>query len=804
MRVCLMWEKCDLAAKFIGISHFRYIGSMNTSNGRSTRYDVTNVSRYDLDKDKVVISVWSSKGSTRTGLCILNLSTFSLILDEYIDSQSYSRTIHMINIHKPYQVLIPRVLREERLGIVLGSSLPQIKPVRSAYLDANDCLNFLRLYSIDKLDCVYDDKKLAVTAGATCVNQVISSNKYHESFVKLRIRFETCESFMLIDTRTINQLELVENTLGTQGTSLYKVMNNCMTTMGRKLLKSNILQPLTDKTCIELRLQAVQELKLSNLLLEIRNLIKQFHDLDRLFNTLLVSNVISTEGRINNVLILKETIELTRQIPRLLSPFNSTIITQIKVICANPQIYNVGPLINEFINLDCEIAEGALNFKNQKAYAIKEGKNGLLDVSRQIYKSIYDNIISMTDALSFEYDINIAYHFDASRGFYFKIKSNSMDLPPVFIKKFKRKNVIECNTIELMKYNSRFTEISQEIIQLSDQSIGELYSILSEYASPLFMVSEAIGILDLLSCFAYNALNSGNVYIMPRLADQLRLKASRHVLLESVIRDKLVANDYTGEVDSSRLQLIVGSNMSGKSIYLRQICYVVIMAQIGSFVPAEYATLPLFKKLHTRIGSDNEDSTISLFSQEMTDMAYILNEANENNLIIVDELGRGSSLTDGFAISLAISEHLLKTKAMIFMSTHYHDLAQILANKRGVVVSHMQVDVNNDKLQMRYKISQGPQGILGYGIKYAENTGLLPGSMIEDAKLISGNLRNGNQNRQNILQDRLVESRKQKLEFDLFVALKAAKRAIGTKENEYLVKALKEMQVKYIDELSRI
>lgn len=773
---------------------------MNTS-GNSASYDASRT-QYS-DEEKVLISVCCGKGdSTRVGMSILNLANSSLILNEFTDSQAFSRTIHMISLYN-CEVIIPSSSIEDKFGTILASNT-KFTRIKLKFDLAED-LEFLRLYAVDK-NCLlnlFDDKKLAINAGSLAIKFVIGSTKY--SLNKLRIFFKSCESYMLIDSRSIKQLELIENHLnGNSGTSLYKILDNCNTKMGQKLLKANISQPLTDKIHIELRLKSVRELKMSHNLSDIRSLLSQYQNLERLFNTFINSALINPEDRINNVLILKDSITITSAFPPLFTSFKSELLVEISSICSNSQVSNVGTLINEYINLDCQRATGSLNIKNQKAYAVKSGKNGLLDVSRNLYKSLYDNVISMVESLSIEHNIIISYHFDASRGFYLKIKCDSLNLPLVFINKIKKRNIVECTTIDLMKFSSRFREINNEIISLSDTCISELYSLLSEYVSPLFMVSEAIATLDLLCCFAYNSNNALNVYIMPQFSNFLRLKNSRHVMLESIIGSSLVPNDYTGEIENSRFHLIAGSNMSGKSVYLRQICYLVIMAQIGSFVPAEYAVLPIFKNLHTRIGSDNEDSTISLFSREMTDMANIINEVNEDSLIIIDELGRGSSLTDGFAISLAISEHLLKTRAIVFMSTHFHDLAQILGSMSGFDVSHMRVDVDDNKLTMRYKIEKGQEIISGYGLKYAESSKLLPQKLIEDAKKISLDLRSLSKDQKQLLHDRLLVSKRQKLNNQFMHALNAAKDMIGKKDDAMLVQALLNMKKRYIEERNKL
>lgn len=307
-----------------------------------------------------------------------------------------------------------------------------------------------------------------------------------------------------------------------------------------------------------------------------------------------------------------------------------------------------------------------------------------------------------------------------------------------------------------MKCNSRLKSITSEITMISDQIIDELFDKLNDAIFPLFMVSEAVSVLDLLCSFATLVTSSTAGYVKPVFttdhddtegnqslnSGKLALKQSRHPVLDRIMKYKpFIPNDIYAAQDTSRMNIITGVNMSGKSVYLRQIALLAIMAQTGCFIPAEFARMPIYRALYARISNDPDDDMLkSSFTAEMTEIAYILHHVKEpcpsdcnssiwSELIIIDELGRASSVADGLAVSLAITDWLVRqsfidedmsredgkiyrlsnnalkrqkatdkvTKKAVttFMSTHFHDLAKAMGMRPGVSIINMRADVSH-------------------------------------------------------------------------------------------------------------
>lgn len=330
--------------------------------------------------------------------------------------------------------------------------------------------------------------------------------------------------------------------------------------------------------------------------------------------------------------------------------------------------------------------------------------------------------------------------FDRARQYYISLSATTVEsLPDVFINVFRKKNRIECQTLDLVKLNQKITDAHNEVINMSDETVqGLIHNICSEI-SGLFKVSEAIAILDILTAFAQ--LATSNDYIRPELTDTLAIKSGRHPIREKIHTKKFIPNDAYA-TQQSRFQIITGCNMSGKSTYIRTLALMTVMAQIGCFIPAEYASFPIVHQLFARVStSDDLEANISTFAAEMREMAFILRNIEPRSMVIVDELGRGTSTTDGLAIAIAIAEALVESHALVWFVTHFRDLALIMGERNGVVSLHLTAEVSPDasKMTMLYKIAEGIDTNQFYGLALAKLVDLPPG-VLETTQQVSEKL----------------------------------------------------------------
>ena len=352
--------------------------------------------------------------------------------------------------------------------------------------------------------------------------------------------------------------------------------------------------------------------------------------------------------------------------------------------------------------------------------------------------------------------------YDTARQYYICIPiSDAESLPDVFINVFRKRSRVECQTLDLVKLNQKITDAHTEVISMSDQTVQELIRDVCAQVSGLFRVSEAIGMLDMLTAFAQLATSYD--YIRPELTATLAIKAGRHPIRERIHSSKFIPNDAYA-TPQTRFQVITGCNMSGKSTYIRSMALMTVMAQIGCFIPAQYASFPIVHQLFARMATtDDLDANVSTFAAEMREMAFILRHVQPRAMVLVDELGRGTSTTDGLAIAVALAEALLASNALVWFVTHFHDLARILSERNGVTNLHLAADITADasKMTMLYQIAEGPVPDRRYGLVLAQLVDLPP-AVLEVAKRVSETL-DGFAQRQNSSSRVVKIARKRKL-----------------------------------------
>ena len=329
--------------------------------------------------------------------------------------------------------------------------------------------------------------------------------------------------------------------------------------------------------------------------------------------------------------------------------------------------------------------------------------------------------------------------YDTLRQYYIQMPilvANDRELPEVLIDRFQRRKFLECQTIELKKLNRIFVDSHNEVLKQSDETVQDLIENVRDEMEPLFKACDAIAMLDMLGSFAQ--LATAQDYCRPEITKALAVKSGRHPIREKIHSQKYIPNDaYASQ--QSRFQIITGCNMSGKSTYIRSLALMVVMAQIGSFVPASYASFPIFHQLFARISMDDcIEANMSTFGAEMRETAFILRHVDERSIVIIDELGRGTSTRDGISIAIAIAEALVDSRALVWFVTHFRDLAIILGERNGVVNLHLAVelDTEKDRLTMLYRVASGYVQEKHYGLALAKVMDL-PADVLQVAEKVS-------------------------------------------------------------------
>lgn len=400
------------------------------------------------------------------------------------------------------------------------------------------------------------------------------------------------------------------------------------------------------------------------------------------------------------------------------------------------------------------------------------------------------------------HNLNLDLKFENARQYYIRIDASQLenkDLPDVFINVFRRKNIIECQTLDLLKLSQKIADSHHEVLQMSDRTVQTLIDNIREDIAPLFKICDAIALLDMLSAFTH--LATAQDYVSPELIDTLAVRDGRHAILEKIHREEFIPNDVYA-TQQTRFQIITGSNMSGKSTYIRSIAIMAVMAQIGSFVPATYASFPIFHQLFARISMDDSiEANLSTFASEMREAAFILRHVDKRSMVIIDELGRGTSTRDGLCIAIAIAEALVDSGAFVWFATHFRDLATILSERNGVVSLHLAVDMTEpNTIRMLYKIAQGCVQEEHYGLTLAKTMGM-PEDVIQIAEEVSTALARNTERRKKASKAVAI-ARRRKLVLGLKEQLTQARD--GNMQGKVLATWLQKLQAEFIKRMAAV
>ncbi|XP_057289940.1 mutS protein homolog 4-like isoform X2 [Hydractinia symbiolongicarpus] len=616
--------------------------------------------------------------------------------------------------------------------------------VQRKYFNESKGLEYIKQLCVPEFNTVEMDVQskyycLATTAALLKYVEFIQNIVFAPA--SLKIVYKGGENTTLIDGSAARSLELIVNACDPKSEqSLYGVLNHTKTAGGARLLRSNILQPPCDLCTIESRYDCVDELiEKEELFLNLQAVLGRFLDVDHLISSLI--QIPKKEGlkvferKISEVIYLKHTIELVQTLHQALTGSENNLFKAYHKSLDDNRFKIILDSIHTVIHDETRYQKGTLNMKTQKLFAVKPNVNGLLDVARRTHCEVVDDISEMIKQEAESSGLPLTPNYNTTRGFYIQINTKgqeglSKQLPANLVKVVTTKNIISCTTEDLIKLNSRLEESLEEIYFLSNIVISELMKNIREKIGCLYKLAECVSVLDMIVSFANAATLSS--YVRPEFTDTLAVKQGRHPILDKMVllSGPPVPNDaYASDV--SNFMVITGPNMSGKSTFLRQIALLQIMAQCGSFVPAEYASFRLAKQIFVRIGSDDDiETNCSTFMLEMKEMNYIIQNISDNSLLIVDELGRGTGIDEGIGISYSICEYLISKKTFTFFATHFMeicDLENIYPNVENYHLAVQRVfnrDEAKEKISFSHVLVKGRTEEKHYGLELAEMTNL--------------------------------------------------------------------------------
>ena len=533
--------------------------------------------------------------------------------------------------------------------------------------------------------------------------------------------------YMIVDTSSRRNLELVETMREKKKNgSLLGVLDKTSTAMGARMLRSFLEQPLINRERILNRQEAVAELFERYIdREELREYLNPVYDLERL-----MARVVTKSANTRDLLSLSSSMKMIAPIKEVLNTCTSGEI--VKINEGLDKLEDIIDIIDRSINEDSPLSLKEGNI-------INTGYNAEIDKLRQA-KTEGKNWLAELEADEKEKTgiKNLKIKYNKVFGYYFEVTNSFKDMvPDYFVRKQTLTNAERYTTDKLKELENIILGAEDKLNNLEYEVFLEVRDIVADNVNRIQSSAKSLAYIDAICSLATVAYN--NNYIRPQINTNgvIDIKDGRHPVVESMLSDdSFIANDTYLDQNKKRMSIITGPNMAGKSTYMRQTALICMMAQIGSFVPASQASLCVCDRIFTRVGaSDDLASGQSTFMVEMTEVANILRNATRNSLVILDEIGRGTSTFDGLAIAWAVVEHISNTKligAKTLFATHYHELSELEGTMPGVNNYCILVKERGDDIVFLRKIAAGGAD-KSYGIQVAKLAGV-PDSVTERAK----------------------------------------------------------------------
>ncbi|MBQ8297161.1 MAG: DNA mismatch repair protein MutS [Ruminococcus sp.] len=692
---------------------------------------LTDSSMLDDGKNNYICSIFYDENEKSCAVASADISTGEAFLSTFEGKDMEAGVINELSRCQPAEIIFPESF------LSLKNVADFVKVRLSCAVTLRDSICFAPSDKRDMLAGVFGVKSTAELGisenGSDCAAACGLFDYINDTQKTSVSRFTSIEllngdAFMGLDLNARRNLELTETLRNKEKKgSLLWVLDSTKTSMGRRLLKNWIEQPLKSPARIIERLDAVETLyRKSVILTDITDLLDRVYDLERLmtkvmYKTATPRDLKSLSATALQLPLIKAELEKLGE-SKLLARYNSEIsdLSEIVQLVENA-IMDEPPV---------SVKDGGV---------IKDGFNEELDNLRHVMthgKEIIDGIEQRErEATGIK---NLKIGFNRVFGYYLEVTRSYYDLiPEGYIRKQTLANCERFITEELKNAENTILGAKDKALSLEADIFAEVRDFLATKLESVQKTASAVAAIDVLASFANVALR--NLYVKPDIAidGAVDIKAGRHPVVELMLKDEMfVPNDVYIDTKSSRMSIITGPNMSGKSTYMRQTALIVLMAQIGSFVPADSAKISVVDKIFTRVGaSDDLTAGQSTFMVEMSEVSDILKNATPDSLVILDEVGRGTSTFDGVSIARAVAEHICTSKKLgckTLFATHYHELIGLENELEGVKNYSIAVNKHGGSIRFLRKIVRG--GVdESYGVDVAKLAGL-PSKVVSRAR----------------------------------------------------------------------
>lgn len=691
------------------------------------------------------------------GVGVVDISTGEFAITEILKRDTSSRLLEELGRLAPAEVLLKEIDQDltDPIRRTTGATITRYDDTSIYRKNAREAL--IEHFHTDSLRGFgAEDMTVGLEAAVMALDYLRQTNAGALQSVASMSVYST-SGFMVLDAAARRNLELTHSmSSDTKGASLLSIIDKTKTAMGGRLLRKWLDQPLLDVKRINRRLDSVEEF-FNNALVrgEVRDILNGMQDLERLMARI-VTDSANARDLVGLALSLKKLPELAGALANITSERLHTLTAAI-----------------EFLDPVVELVESAIvpdpPITLRDGGIIANGYNTDLDELRSASTDGKTWIANLEAGEREKTGIrNLKIGYNSVFGYYLEVTKSNLNLVPEdYIRKQTTTNAERFITPALKEMESKVLGADEKAADLEYQIFCEVRSKVADEAQRVGKVARAVAELDVLASLAEIASSKGFIKPVVNDGDKIRIKNGRHPVVEHFIQERFVPNDAVIDCDTDQLLIITGPNMAGKSTYLRQVALITLLAQMGSFVPADEAEIGVVDRIFTRVGAHDElASGQSTFMVEMNETANILNNATRQSLIVLDEIGRGTSTYDGLSIAWAVAEEINRLGAKTLFATHYHHLNDLEGKLKGIKNYRIAVREEKDRIVWLRKIMPGGTD-RSYGVEVARLAGL-PQEVITRASEILKDLESNGTGSKSGGKGAKVNVKTEKLQLSLF------------------------------------
>ena len=673
---------------------------------------VTDEALMDDKTDNLLLVIHSNKAGY--GLATFNISNGEFLVQEMPTQENVVSEIERIN---PSEIIMSE---NDPLSDVINSKVIKRRPEwEFEYNSAQRAL--CQQFETNSLDGFgVEPYPNAICAAGALLQYVKFTQRESVPFIQ-NIKIESRSNFVVMDAATRRNLEITKNLQGSTDNTLWNVMDKTSTSMGSRLLKRWLHHPLRDITKIKERQDAILAIISTQKLAEMQRELKTICDIERITTRITLGT-----ARPRDLTGLLQSLVSLPNIEKIINQLNTTKINQCRQRIVN--FNEMAQLLSQAIveNPPVTIRDGGVIADNYDSEL-----DELRNISSNSSKFLLDYEQQEKERLQAS---TLKVGYNRIHGYYIEISKAQTHLAPTeYVRRQTLKNVERYITPELKEYEDKVLSAKSRSLAREKNLYNDLVARLCTESERLRQCADALAKIDVFTSMA--TTTKENRWVRPNFTSDtvVKIKAGRHPVIEHVSEDPFVPND-TLLNNHKRMLLITGPNMGGKSTYMRQTAIICLLAHIGSFVPADEVTLGPIDRIFTRIGAaDDLASGRSTFMVEMTETANILNNATNQSLVLMDEIGRGTSTFDGLSLAWACCQHLaVKLESLTLFATHYFELTHLENMYKSIQNIHLDATEHGDKIIFLHKIMTGPAN-QSYGLQVAKLAGV-PDKVIQQAK----------------------------------------------------------------------